>query len=268
MFQNAQLSKTGYQEFVLKINVKVQKKNGQAVLESEQYALGYGGSSKAKNEGGFRLGWHKPHAEGEKLEERILVMELRMFYDLRSLSFELANHSSPPIHKDKKMADVSFMLPLSTYLLNYRSSGLLLIPQMRKLFDNAFIKTDSIQTAVNGFKKAGIHPLNPKIFLDWMVEPAETTSGSMEDYTVKKKKTLIHHLKFVTFHQEHPRSRGPYHQATGKEHSSTANVLCTAKNTSGRIDAEQFYANGIPSCSDSINTFVGTLKQVVSLPHV
>ncbi|KAK9730895.1 hypothetical protein QE152_g14135 [Popillia japonica] len=54
------------------------------------------------------------------------------------------------------------------------------ISQIGKLFGNAFMKAASVQTAVSGFRKTGIHPLNPEIFPDWMFEPAETTNRSIQ----------------------------------------------------------------------------------------
>lgn len=35
-----------------------------------------------------------------------------------------------------------------------------------------------MQTAVNGFEKTGIYPINPDIFPEWMYAPAETTDIS------------------------------------------------------------------------------------------
>jgi hypothetical protein len=86
--------------------------------------------------------------------------------------------------------DVSFMSPLSTYYssevqrwLQQHPGKPITISQIGKFFGNAFMKAASIQTAVNGFKKTAVHPINPEFFEDWMSEPAEMTNRSFEDHT-------------------------------------------------------------------------------------
>lgn len=84
--------------------------------------------------------------------------------------------------------DVSFMSPMSTYYtsevqrwMQQHPGRPVTINQIGKLFGNAFMKAASVQTAVNGFRKTGVHPLNPDIFPEWMFEPAETTNRPVED---------------------------------------------------------------------------------------
>ncbi|KAJ8980866.1 hypothetical protein NQ317_008925 [Molorchus minor] len=83
--------------------------------------------------------------------------------------------------------DVSFMAPLSTYYssevqrwMQQHPGRPVTIAQIGKLFGTAYMKAASVQTAVNGFRKTGIHPLNPEIFPDWMYEPAETTNRPID----------------------------------------------------------------------------------------
>jgi hypothetical protein len=82
------------------------------------------------------------------------------------------------------------MSPLSTYYssevqrwMQQHPGRPITISQIGKLFGNAFRKAASIQTAINGFTKTGVHPINPEIFEDWMFEPAETTNRPFEDHT-------------------------------------------------------------------------------------
>lgn len=78
--------------------------------------------------------------------------------------------------------DVAFMAPLSTYYgeearkwQRDHPGRCITIHQVGKLFGVAFMKAASVQTAVNGFRKTGIYPLNPGVFEDWMFAPSETT---------------------------------------------------------------------------------------------
>ncbi|KAL4153280.1 hypothetical protein QTP88_001113 [Uroleucon formosanum] len=78
--------------------------------------------------------------------------------------------------------DVSLMYPLSTYYseevrkwhVNH-PGRVVTVHQIPKLFKPSFLKACTMQTAVNGFEKTGIFPINPDIFLECMFAPAETT---------------------------------------------------------------------------------------------
>lgn len=78
--------------------------------------------------------------------------------------------------------DVSLMYPLSTYYseevrkwhVNH-PGRVVTVHQIPKLFKPSFLKACSMETAVNGFEKTGICPINPDIFPEWMFAPAETT---------------------------------------------------------------------------------------------
>lgn len=49
------------------------------------------------------------------------------------------------------------------------------IYQVAKLYDNAFIKAATMETAINGFRKTGIWPVNRGVFNDHDFAPSETT---------------------------------------------------------------------------------------------
>lgn len=93
--------------------------------------------------------------------------------------------------------DVSFMAPLSTYYTSEVQKWMLQHPsrpitisQIGKLFGAAYMKAASIQTAVNGFRKTGIHPLNHDVFPEWMFEPAETTNRPMPDLAENEEENI------------------------------------------------------------------------------
>ena len=56
-------------------------------------------------------------------------------------------------------------------------------------------------TAVNGFRKTGISPLNPEVIDDWMFEPLETTNKSLPemDFATPNLNTK-RSLKYKLFH--------------------------------------------------------------------
>jgi hypothetical protein len=78
--------------------------------------------------------------------------------------------------------DVSFMAPLSHYcseevrkwLQSHRGRAVT-INKIGKLYGSAFMRAASIETAVNGFRKTGIYPLDRSVFPYCMYEPSETT---------------------------------------------------------------------------------------------
>lgn len=78
--------------------------------------------------------------------------------------------------------DVSFMKPLSTFYDHEVSGWLRTNPgrvvsmyQIAKLYGNAFVKAATMSTAINGFKKTGIWPVNQGVFEDHDYAPSETT---------------------------------------------------------------------------------------------
>jgi hypothetical protein len=46
------------------------------------------------------------------------------------------------------------------------------INQIGKIHGSVFMKPASIETAVNGFRKTGIYPLDRNVFPDWMGQPS------------------------------------------------------------------------------------------------
>lgn len=82
--------------------------------------------------------------------------------------------------------DVSFMAPLSTYYsenvrkwMRQNPGRRVTIYEVGKLFGDAFTKAATMETAINGFKKTGIYPLDPGVFSDWMYAPSETTERQL-----------------------------------------------------------------------------------------
>jgi hypothetical protein len=73
----------------------------------------------------------------------------------------LPPHSS---HKIQPL-DLAFkkLLSLETWLLN-NFPRIVTIRQVGKLFRNAYLRTATVETAVNGFRKSGIYPLNRNVF--------------------------------------------------------------------------------------------------------
>lgn len=78
--------------------------------------------------------------------------------------------------------DVTFMSPLSTYYQQEVRQWLAMHPgrpvtiyQVAKLYGKAYLKAASMQTAVNGFKKTGIYPLDRNIIPEHLYAPSLTT---------------------------------------------------------------------------------------------
>ncbi|KAK0056257.1 tigger transposable element-derived protein 4 [Biomphalaria pfeifferi] len=78
--------------------------------------------------------------------------------------------------------DVSFMKPLTTYYDSELQVWLRSLPgrvttefQIASIFAKAYLRAASLATAVNGFEKSGIWPVNRDIFQDWEFKAAETT---------------------------------------------------------------------------------------------
>lgn len=156
--------------------------------------------------------------------------------------------------------DVSFMSPLSTYYssevqrwMQQHPGRPITISQIGKLFGNAFMKAASVQTAVSGFRKTGIHPLNPEIFPDWMFKPAETTNRSIQGERNDNR-------------LPEPRNSPPRTPPRTPPTSLPRSPLRKPPSTTP-IPTEQFYANSTPSCSHTTQNFVITPQQVVPVPH-
>lgn len=85
--------------------------------------------------------------------------------------------------------DVSFMAPLSNFYgeevrkwMRQHPGRRVTIYEIGKLFGDAFMKAATMQTAISGFKKTGIYPLDSEVFPDWMFSPSETTERSLDEF--------------------------------------------------------------------------------------
>jgi hypothetical protein len=162
------------------------------------------------------------------------------------------------------------MSPLSTYYssevqrwMQQHPGRPITISQIGKLFGNAFRKAASIQTAVNGFKKTGVHPINPEIFEDWMFEPAETTNRPFEDHTNTQSEENDDPLPLITNASSEAPPKTPPRPTIFLSKPQETNNELTPANTSNTQDTSpnttnQFYANATPSCSYSTKNFVVT----------
>lgn len=88
--------------------------------------------------------------------------------------------------------DVSFYGPLKTYFNQEVSTWLKSHPgrvvthfQIGAILNKAYGKAATVQTAVNGFQKTGLWPVDPYIFPDYLFEPAETTNIPMQQDRVE-----------------------------------------------------------------------------------
>ena len=97
--------------------------------------------------------------------------------------------------------DVSFMKPLSTFYtqevekwLRHNPGKVVTIYQVAELFGQAYIRAATSLTAVNGFRKTGIFPVNRDVFQDHDFAPAETTDVPMHaaDDIVDAASPVIH----------------------------------------------------------------------------
>lgn len=78
--------------------------------------------------------------------------------------------------------DVSFMKPLSVFYdqevscwLRSNPGRVVSLFQISKLYGNAFVKAATMSTAINGFCKTGVWPVNQGVFSDHDYAPSETT---------------------------------------------------------------------------------------------
>lgn len=188
--------------------------------------------------------------------------------------------------------DVSFMSPLSSYYTSEVQKWMqqhpgrpVTISQIGKLFGSAYMRAASIQTAVNGFRKTGIQPLNPEIFEDWMFEPAETTNmpaknlevGPFEENkrcTPARTPSPIPQNQVACEEEEEARHNtenignslrtpSPHLVTPQKSHQP----LAGKENTPPSVSCTKFYGNVTPSCSYTITKFQVTPEQIVPLPH-
>ena len=97
--------------------------------------------------------------------------------------------------------DVSFMKPLRTFYtqevekwLRHNPGKVVTIYQVAELFGQAYIRAATSLTAVNGFRKTGIFPVNSDVFQDQDFAPAETTHVPMHaaDDIVDAASPVIH----------------------------------------------------------------------------
>lgn len=87
-----------------------------------------------------------------------------------------------------QVADVAFMRPLSVYYeqavtawLRSNPGLVVTIRQVAEVFGNAFVQAATMSTAVNGFRKCGIWPYNPKVFSETDFAPSLTTEIQLND---------------------------------------------------------------------------------------
>ncbi|KAG5869591.1 hypothetical protein JTB14_014720 [Gonioctena quinquepunctata] len=135
------------------------------------------------------------------------------------------------------------------------------ISQIGKLFGNAFMKAASVQTAVSGFIKTGVHPLNPEIFPDWMFEPAETTNRPIQGGTNDDQ---------LPKHRNSPPSTPPRTSLRTPPRTPPRTLPTSPLRkppSITTIPTKQLYANSTPSCSHTTQNFVVTPQQVVPVPH-
>lgn len=83
--------------------------------------------------------------------------------------------------------DVSFMKPLSLHYdeetrkwLRTNPGKVVTLFEISKLFAQAFLSSANMKTALNGFEKTGIWPVNPNIFTDIDFLPSMTTDIQLE----------------------------------------------------------------------------------------
>ncbi|CAK1549453.1 unnamed protein product [Leptosia nina] len=87
------------------------------------------------------------------------------------------------LYQQREPLDVSFMRPLSTYYsaevkkwLRDHPGRVVTPYQVAKLFGQAYLKAATMLTAINGFRKCGVWPLDKNVFTDADFIAAETTN--------------------------------------------------------------------------------------------
>ncbi|KAG5897785.1 hypothetical protein JTB14_020002 [Gonioctena quinquepunctata] len=93
-----------------------------------------------------------------------------------------------------QLLDVSFMAPLGAFYEQEVRKWLIGHPgrcvtiyQIEKLFNAAFTRAATIQTAIKGFEKTGIYPFNSN---DHLFAPSDTTERPVDDMSVQQEREL------------------------------------------------------------------------------
>lgn len=117
--------------------------------------------------------------------------------------------------------DVAFMAPLSQYYstevkhwLRMNYPRMVTEYQVPELFGTAYMKAAVMLTAVNGYRKTGIFPLNRNVFEEWMFEPAASTNRPL---TPLPRVTDSASAELITT------EKNSGNEATSQPHSSTEN---------------------------------------------
>ena len=133
----------------------------------------------------------KPSAEDPVL--LILDGHLTHTRNLEAIELARKNHVTllviPP-HTSHRLQplDVSFMGPLSTFytqavekFLRQNPGRVVTVYQLARLFGEAYLKAASQTTAINGFKKCGISPVDKDVFSGQDFAPAQPTDRPQPD---------------------------------------------------------------------------------------
>ncbi|XP_025195696.1 tigger transposable element-derived protein 6-like [Melanaphis sacchari] len=135
------------------------------------------------------------HAKPTAEDPVLLILDGHMTHtrNLKFIDLARKNHTTVvclPPHCSHKLQplDVSFMGPLNTFYVQAIEKFLRNNPgrvvsqfQVSKLFGEAYIKAATQMTAINGFRKCGIVPLDPNIFDDSDFIAAQTTEIALID---------------------------------------------------------------------------------------
>lgn len=106
--------------------------------------------------------------------------------------------SFPP-HTSHRMQplDLAFMKPLSNYMTGEINKTLRLqkgkpisIKKIFPLFGRAFAKAATLETAQNGFKKAGLVPFNPNIYTDKDFQASAEFEDDSDDETLQQEEAI------------------------------------------------------------------------------
>lgn len=136
--------------------------------------------------------WFKKFVEFAKASKDAPVLLLLDGHSSHTKNLELINYARdngvillcyPPHTTHRLQAlDVSFMKPLSIYYddevrkwLRTNPGRIVTFYQLSALFSAAFIRAATMSTAINGFKKTGVWPVDPNVFSDADFLPSATT---------------------------------------------------------------------------------------------